>query len=58
MTKVVGENRIACRGDKGLWSAFPLGRWNSGEMARHYVQLDEEMQARPGSVLLGQLMAM
>ena len=35
-----------------------LGRWKSSDMARHYVRLDEETQARPGSVLLGQLMAM
>ena len=33
-----------------------LGRWSSREMARHYVFMEEEVQARPGSVLLGQLL--
>ena len=35
-----------------------LGRWQLSNMARHYVRLDEETQARSGLVLLGQLMAM
>ena len=35
-----------------------LGRWKSTEMARSYVYLEEEVLARPGSVLLRQLMAM
>ena len=30
-----------------------LGRWRSGQMARHYIHSDKERQARPGLVLLG-----
>ena len=35
-----------------------LGRWRSGQMARHYIYSDKERQARPGLVLLAQLMTM